>query len=82
MSAGRHILLVCALLSVAVLTNFGLFVAPAISHETPEQQRGDCIQDCQDRFWAPGNLWLVYSRCIDNCEKKFWKKWQKNIDKP
>ncbi|MDA8408198.1 MAG: hypothetical protein M0T73_15245 [Deltaproteobacteria bacterium] len=81
MRTGRYLLLVGVFLVAALFTNFGLFIAPAISHETPEQERTDCIQECQLRFWPVGNLWLAYARCLDNCEKKFWKKWQKGMDK-
>ena len=81
MRTGNHIILVVVLLTFALLSNFGLFIASAVSEETPEQRRTDCIQDCQMRFWPVGNLWLAYYRCLDNCEKKFWHRWQKNMDK-
>ncbi len=38
MRTGRYFLFVGALLVVALFTNFGLFIAPAISRETPEQE--------------------------------------------
>ncbi|MGO8878568.1 MAG: hypothetical protein ACLPVO_15365 [Desulfomonilaceae bacterium] len=50
MRTGRYFIFVGALLVVALFTNFGLFIAPAISRETPEQERTDCIQECQLRF--------------------------------
>ncbi|MGC8658757.1 MAG: hypothetical protein ACP5U1_06755 [Desulfomonilaceae bacterium] len=80
MKSSNHVIFIVVILTFALLSNFGFLRAPAVSGETPEQKRTECIQECQMRFWPPGNLWLAYYRCIDNCEKKFWHKWQKDMN--
>jgi hypothetical protein len=76
------------MLIVILLTDFGLFVAPAISYESVDQDRTMCLRDCKDQFGidmmfrgSGGNSdWRLYFMCIDRCEKKFWKEWQKEMD--
>ena len=82
MTRKNYSLLIGAMLLAILLTNFGLFIAPAISSESLEQKRTQCIEECQMRFLpADRSTYLMYYRCMDNCEKKFWKKWDKQMDK-
>ena len=82
---------VVAIMSLTIFAaHSGLFIGPAISYESVEQERAICIQDCKSRYgYSPyfhggggmsGTYW-VYAKCIDDCEKKFWKEWQKDQDK-
>jgi hypothetical protein len=95
MTTKNYALLTGAMLLSIVLTNFGLFVAPAVCYESVEEGRTFCIQDCKSRYGVEmyryggggggigggdSGLWRLYAKCIDDCEKKFWKEWDKNMD--
>ena len=88
MMTKKYALTLIAEILVVSLTNFGVFIAPAISYESVEQEREICIQDCKSRYGytlnrrgggTPDNYWR-YAKCLVTCEKKFWKEWQKRED--
>ena len=81
MRTKNYSLVIGSMLLVILLTNFGVFVAPAISHETVEQERTLCIEECQRRFLPAGYYDRMYFRCINGCENTYWEKWQKDMDK-
>ncbi|MFA6221926.1 MAG: hypothetical protein WC647_06395 [Desulfomonilaceae bacterium] len=81
MTTNNYALVVAAMLLAILLTNFGLFIAPAISSESVEQERTLCIENCKYRYWPPGDDWRLYFKCVDDCEKNSWRKWQKDMDK-
>jgi hypothetical protein len=81
---------VVALFVGVLLTNFGLFIAPAISSESVDQDRTVCLSRCNNPTGAQmyfrgggggdNSLWRLRSICIEKCEKRFWKEWQKEMD--
>jgi hypothetical protein len=81
MTTKNYALTVIVVLLGVLLTNFGLFIVPAISQESVAQERTLCIEDCKYRFWPPGEDWRLYFKCLDDCEKNYWKKWQKEMDR-
>jgi hypothetical protein len=77
----RPSIFIASVMVLGVLfTYFGLFIAPAISFESIDQERTLCIEDCKYRFWPVGSDWRSYFKCLDDCEKKMWKQWQKEMD--
>jgi hypothetical protein len=50
MKTNSYALVLAVMLLVILLTNFGVFIAPAISYESVEQERTLCIQDCKARY--------------------------------
>jgi hypothetical protein len=50
MKTNNYALVLAVMLLVILLTNFGVFIAPAISSESIEQERTLCIQDCKARY--------------------------------
>ncbi|MGA8830335.1 MAG: hypothetical protein ACLQT6_17030 [Desulfomonilaceae bacterium] len=81
MKTNNYALVLAVMLLVILFTDFGVFIAPAISSESVEQERTLCIEECQLRFLPAGYNDRMYFRCIDNCENTYWKKWQKDMDK-
>ncbi|MFA6221924.1 MAG: hypothetical protein WC647_06385 [Desulfomonilaceae bacterium] len=92
MTTKNYALTVMVMLIAVLLTNFGLFIAPAISYESVEQGRTACLSRCNNptgggagMYFRGGggssdSLWRLRSICISNCEKKYWKEWQKEMD--
>ncbi len=94
MTTKNYALTVMVMFLAVLLTNFGLFIAPAISSEGVEQDRTACLSRCNSptgggagmyfggggRGGSPDSLWRLRSICIANCEKRFWKEWQKEMD--
>ena len=81
--------IVSIILTTILATDFGLFLIPASSSESVEQERTFCLAECKAKFgmdiYASGGGgtgvdWRLYFMCIENCERKFWKEWQKNMD--
>lgn len=92
MTTRNYSLIVGVMLLAILLTNFGLFIAPAISYESVDQDRTVCLSRCNnptgrgaEMYFRGGgggenSLWRLRSICIANCEKRFWKEWQKEMD--
>lgn len=82
MEKKNYVLVVGVMLLVILLTNFGLFIAPAISQENEGQERTLCIEDCKYLYaGVAGELWRLYFACLTDCEKKMWKQFDKDMEK-
>jgi hypothetical protein len=82
MTRKNYALVAGVMLLAILLTNFGVFVASAISQENEGQERTLCIEDCKYLYaGVAGQLWRLYFACLTDCEKKMWKQWEKDMDK-
>jgi hypothetical protein len=82
MTTKNFALTVIVMLVAVLLTNFGIFVPPAISYESAAQERTLCIEDCKYKYaGVMGDLWRLYFKCLDDCEKDYSRRWKKEMDK-
>jgi hypothetical protein len=60
-----------AVMLLAILVTFLVFVATVISSENEEQQRVLCIEACKWTDWPEGSdAWRSNYQCINTCDKR------------
>ncbi len=70
MITNNYALVLAIMLLALLVTNYWAFVAPVISSETIEQERGLCIENCRWQSWPEGSdAWRYNYQCINDCEK-------------